>query len=342
MDAIPQPGRREDESSKPSDRMVHPQRPTDRNNTGSRAGPSTFTNHNMKWVPKHRELPTRVPSPLPPKRHNSSRTREPKDTRNDRGYERRSPSNSTGSSRHHRGRSSPVTRVSIEIPSKSHHRDRHSSRKNDHQLCTIRIQGEDRHISVHIHDDSPRGSASASGSDSDAFRRDRRPSSPMSRSRRSPRPNDSPFVRDDSPQSRNRSSSDRNSPRVWYNEHSPYGSDDSRRRGSDSSRRNRSRSPPIESDYPLAGRNRSSVGLDNHTGRAYLSRSPPPVLPRRDPSPRLAHSPRRDYSPIDYGNDSESRVGRRSLSSQISTFTIPPDVIMNPNPLNQTPYPLLI
>ena len=39
-----QPGRIEDESSKPSDRMIHPPRPTDRNNTSSRAGPSTSPN----------------------------------------------------------------------------------------------------------------------------------------------------------------------------------------------------------------------------------------------------------------------------------------------------------
>ena len=279
LDAIPQSGG-EDESSKPPDRMIHPQRSTDRTNTGSRAGPSTSTKHNMKWVPKHREVPTRAPSPLPPKRYNSSRTREPRDTRNDRRYEQRSPSNRHRSSRHHRGRSNPVTRVSIEIPSKSHHRHRHSSHKHSHQLCTIRIQEEHGHISVHIHDNPPRGSAS----DSDAFRRDRRPSSPMPRRRHSPRHNDS-----------------------------PRGSDNSRRRDSDSSRRHgRGRSPPIGSDYPLAGRNRSPVGLSNHTGRAYLSRSPSPVVPRRGRSPRLAHSPRRDYSPIDHGDDYESRVGRRS------------------------------
>ena len=308
LDAIPEPGGEEDELPKPSDRMVHPQRSTGRNNTSSRVGPSTFTNRKMKWAPKHRELPTRVPSPLPPKKHNSSRTREPRDTRNDRGYERRSPSNRRRSSRHHRGMSSPVTRVSIELPSKSHYRDRHSSRKHSHRSCTIHIQEEDGHISVRIHDNSPRGS----GSDSDAFRRDRRPSSPMSRRRRSPRHNDSPFVRDDYPRSRNRFSFDRNSPRVWYNEHSPRGSDSSRRRDSDSSRRGRGRSPPIESDHPLTGRNRSPVGLDNHAGGSYLSRSPSPVLPRRDRSPRLVHSPRRDYSPIDHGDNSESRVGRRS------------------------------
>ena len=263
----------------------------------------------MKWVPKHRELPTRAPSPLLPKRYNSSRTREPRNTRDRRRYEQRSPSNSTGSSRHRRDRSNPVTRVSIELPSKPHHRDRHSSRKHSHRSCTIHIQEESGHISVHIHDDSPRGS----GSDSDAFRRDRRPSSPMSRRRHSPRHNDSPRGSDDSPQSRNRFSFDRNSPRVWYNEHSPRGSDHSRRRrDSDNSRRGRGRSPPIESDHPLTDRNRSPVGLDNHAGGSYLSRSPSPVLPRRDRSPRLVHSPRRDYSPIDHGDNSESRVGRRS------------------------------
>ena len=283
LDAIPEPGGGEYESSKPSDRMIHPQRPTDRNNTGSRAGPSTSTNHNMKWVPKHREVPTRAPSPLPPKRYDSSRTREPRDIRNDRRYEQRSPSDRHRSSRHHHGRSSPVTRVSIEILSKSHHRDRHSSRKHSHRLCTIRIQGEDGHISVHIHNRSNRGRSHSHRSND---------YSPVGRSSDdSPRRgNLSPFDRN-SPRGRNRSPVDRgdDTDRSYLGRRpSPVRRErSSRRRDSDYSPRGRNHSS--RHGYSSRGRNYSPIGYGYDSDEFRVGRHRSPVRSQS------SHSSRRGY-----------------------------------------------
>ena len=271
LDAIPQPGGGEYDPSKPSDRMIHPQRPTDRNNTGSRAGPSTFTNRNMKWVPKHHELPTRAPSPLPPKRHNSSRTRERRDTRDRRRYERRSPSNSTGSYRHHRDRSNPVTRVSIEIPSKFHHRHRHSSRKHSHRSCTIRIQEKHGHISVHIHNRSNRVRRHSHRN---------KDYSPVGRGSddSSRRGNLSPFDRNSS-RDRSYSPVDRsNDTDRSYLDHRP-------------SPGRRQRDPSPRRGYPSRGRSYSPIGREQDSDEFRANHHRYPVRPQR------LDSPRRDYEP---------------------------------------------
>ena len=333
LDAIPQPGGGEDQSPKPSDRTIHPQRPTDRNNTSSRAGPSTFTNRNIKWVPKHRELPTRAPSPLPPKRHNSSRTREPRDARNDRRYERRSPGNNTGSSRHRRGRSSPVTLVSIEIPSKSHHRDRHSSRKHNHRLCTIRIQEEDGHISVHIHNRSNRVRSHTHRS---------KDYSPVGRSSddSSRRGNLSPFDRNSS-RDRSYSPVDRGNDTdrsYLYRRPSPIRRErSSRRRDSEYSPRGRNRSS--KHGYSSRGRNYSPIGRGDDTDGSYLERRQSPGRRQRDPSPRRGYSPRgRNYSPIGRGDDSdERRVGRRPSPVRSQSPHSPRRVRGNNHPREYSP-----